>query len=71
MKAFRKSPNYRAGIANLRENLAMFKQPPLGKVARKDLPLANISAALIVVLDALHGLEVRVEDIEKQLEQSR
>lgn len=61
-------PNYETGIACLQENLKVMADD-YGNVALDNRPIWNVSNALLVALDALRGLDLRVQKLEQQVQQ--
>lgn len=39
-----------------------------GKVSPQDQPIWNVSNALLVILDAIHGMDQRLQRIEQKLQ---
>lgn len=61
------NPNYQTGIACLQENIRLLTDV-YGKVAPENIAIWNVSNALLVILDAVRGLDARMQRIEQQLQ---
>ncbi len=59
-------PNYESGLKSLRENLSLLANPS-GSVAPENRVLWNLSQGLLEALNALQGIEERVQIIERML----
>lgn len=63
-----KPPDYEFAIKSLRQNLSALSDPD-GNVAPENLALWNLSQGLLEAIAALHGIEDRLQTIERMLSQ--
>lgn len=61
------SADYEMGVECLQENLSILSDG-FGNVKPENLPLFNLSNALLVILDALKASEARLQSVEHLLQ---